>query len=77
MKREKIIEELNNALKNSEWIREEVEKCGTRLKILREESIREEENQEEIEAEAKLLQELFARSMFESRNVMNLKKFIV
>jgi len=76
MKKEKIIDELNNILKNSEWLGAELEKCGTRLKILQEEVIGEGENYEEIEAESKLLDELLARSMFERRNVAKLQKFL-
>jgi hypothetical protein len=74
---EKIIEQLKESLKINQWLRGECEKCETRLKILHEETIKEEENYEEIETEDKLLSELLARAHFEHRNLLKLQSKIV
>lgn len=77
MKKEQYTEQLQESLKIVEWLRQELEKCGTRLKILEEDIINEREDEEEIEFESKLMDEILGRAKFEYRNCKNIQSKIV
>jgi hypothetical protein len=72
MKSKKHTEQLKYSIKTLEWLKEEEEKCGMRVKLLKEED-NEEDNEEELKIECGLLGEILARVKFEQRNLQNIK----